>query len=137
MLSRGAYHYAHEPCFYGVRRGGAAHWRGDRTQSTVWNVPNLNPVGGSRTDENQPTGHSTQKPVRLFEIPILNHTAPGEAVYDPFVGSGTSLIAAQKTGRVAYAMDLDPKYVQVALNRWETFAGKRAKRIRAVAQRRS
>ena len=129
VLSRGAYHYGHEPCFYAVRRGSRANWCGDRTQSTVWSVPNLNPMGGTRSDENTPTGHSTQKPVRLFEIPILNHTAPGDAVYDPFVGSGSTLIAADKTSRIALVMDLDPRYVQVALDRWEAFSGRRARRI--------
>ena len=127
VLSRGAYHFAHEPCFYAVRKGATAHWGGDRTQSTVWSVPNLNPMGGIRSGEDTPTGHSTQKPVRLFEIPILNHTTMGDAIYDPFAGSGTALIAAQKTNRTAYAMDLDPKYVQVALTRWEAYTGQRAK----------
>ena len=114
-------------------------WQGDRTQSTVWTVPNLNAMGGTRTDENAPTGHSTQKPVRLFEIPLRNHTKPGEAVYDPFLGSGTTLIAAEKLGRVAYAMDVDPQYVQVATTRWETWTGTTATRLgrAATARRRS
>jgi DNA modification methylase len=130
VLSRGAYHYAHEPCFYAVRNGASAHWRGGRTQTTVWTVPNLNPIGGTREGENAPTGHSTQKPVRLFELPILNHTVRGDAVYDPFVGSGTTLIAAERTGRVAYVMDLEPRYVQATVTRWETLTGRRAKRLR-------
>jgi hypothetical protein len=132
VLSRGAYHQGHEPAFYAVRRGRSAAWHGDRSQSTVWTVQNLNPIGGSRTGDNVPTGHSTQKPVRLFEIPILNHTVRGEGVYDPFVGSGTTLIAAEKTGRVAFAMDLDEKYVQTALTRWETYTGKRARKLPAA-----
>jgi DNA modification methylase len=130
VLSRGAYHYAHEPCFYAVRNGASAHWRGGRTQTTVWSVPNLNPMGGTRDADNSPTGHSTQKPVRLFELPILNHTVRGDAVYDPFVGSGTTLIAAERTGRVAYVMDLEPRYVQATVTRWETLTGRRAKRLR-------
>ena len=137
VLSRGNYHFGHEPCFYAVRRGASARGRGDRSQSTVWNVPNLNPVGGTRTNENIPTGHSTQKPVRLWEIPMLNHTVRGEALYDPFVGSGTALIAAEKTGRVAYVMDADPKYVQVALTRWETYTGRRAKPLSRGPRRRA
>ncbi len=76
--------------------------------------------------DNVPTGHSTQKPVRLFEIPILNHTTSADAVYDPFVGSGTTLIAGEKLGRAVFAMDLDPVYVDVAIQRWETFTGQRA-----------
>lgn len=126
-LSRGDYHWQHEPCWYAVRAKANAHWQGDRTQTTVWTVPSLNAMGGARTAENAPTGHSTQKPVRLFEIPIRNHTRPGEAVYDPFVGSGTMLLAAEKTGRVAYVMDCDPQYVQVAIRRWEAWTNQSAK----------
>lgn len=128
-LSRGDYHWQHEPCWYAVRRGAAAHWRGDRTQSTLWSVPNLNPMGGSRDGENAVTGHSTQKPVRLFERPILNHTAADDAIYDPFVGSGTALIAADKTGRRAFVMDIDPQYVQVVIDRWEAYRGTAATRV--------
>jgi hypothetical protein len=138
VLSRGDYHWQHEPCWYAVRKGASSHWQGDRTQATVWAVPNLNIMGGTRQADNAPTGHSTQKPVRLFEIPILNHTTSGEPVYDPFVGSGTAVIAAEKTGRVAFAMDIDPQYVQVTVTRWEQFTGQRARRVgRAIARRRS
>jgi DNA modification methylase len=128
-LSRGDYHWQHEPCWYAVRKGGKSHWQGDRTQSTVWSVPNLNVAGGTRNEEEVRTAHATQKPVRLFEIPISNHTTPGQGVYDPFVGSGTTLIAAEKTNRVAFVMDVDPQYVQVAMSRWEQFTGKRARRL--------
>ena len=127
-LSRGDYHWAHEPAWYAVR--GKGRWHGDRRQSTVWEVANLNAMGGSRTAENAVTGHGTQKPVRLFEIPILNHTAAGEALYDAFCGSGTAIIAAEKTGRVCYAMEIDPKYVQATVTRWEAFTGQKAVRHR-------
>ena len=133
-LSRGDYHWGHEPAWYAVR--GKGRWLGDRRQTTVWEVPNLNAMGGTRTADNAVTGHSTQKPVRLFEIPLINHTLPGEAVYDPFVGSGTLVIAAQKTGRVAYAMDLDPRYVQATITRWEQFTGQRATRVGRTRPRR-
>ena len=76
-----------------------------------------------------PTGHSTQKPVRLFEVPCLNHTIPGEEVYDPFVGSGTAVMAAEKTGRTCLAMDMDPRYVQATIDRWEQCTGRRARRL--------
>jgi DNA modification methylase len=125
-LSRGDYHWAHEPVWYAVR--GTGLWRGDRTQSTVWDIPNLNPMGGTRAADNVVTGHGTQKPVRLFEIPLLNHTLAGEMVYDPFCGSGSSLIAAEKLGRVCYALDIDPRYVQATVSRWEAFTGKKARR---------
>jgi DNA modification methylase len=99
-------------------------------------VPNLGSVGGTRSGDNAPTGHATQKPVRLFEIPFLDHTRPGEAIYDPFVGSGSAIIAAEKLGRIAYAMDIDPQYVQAALTRWETFTGESATRILTPTSRR-
>ena len=108
VLGRGAYHWQHETAWFAVRRGRPAPWYGGRGQSTVWEVPNLNAIGGSRTGENTPTGHSTQKPVRLFEIPILHHATTEDGVYDPFVGSGTTLIAGEKLGRSVYAMDVDP-----------------------------
>jgi DNA modification methylase len=127
VLSRGEYHWAHEPCWYAVRRTGT--WRGDRTQTTVWDVPNLNPMGGTRSGENTVTGHATQKPVRLFELPMLNHTTTSGVVYDPFCGSGTALIAAEKTGRTCYAMEVDPRYVHVTITRWEQFTRQRATRI--------
>ena len=128
-LSRGHYHWRHEPCWYAVRRGATAQWCGDRRQSTVWEVPNLNPVGSPPGPEDAVTGHGTQKPVRLFEIPIGNHAQPGDAVYDPFVGSGTSIIAAEKTGRVCLALEIDPAYVQAAMSRWEAFTGQSAVRL--------
>ena len=123
-LSRGDYHWSHEPAWYAVRRKG--QWRGDRCQTTVWEVANLNPFGGTGGPDNVVTGHGTQKPVRLFEIPITNHTVAGDAVYDPFCGSGTALIAAEKLGRACFAMDIDPKYVQAAVTRWEAFTGRKA-----------
>jgi DNA modification methylase len=129
-LSRGDYHWGHEPAWYAVR--GKGQWRGDRRQTTVWEVPNLNPMGGTRAADNAVTGHGTQKPVRLFEIPILNHTVAGDAVYDPFCGSGTAIIAAEKLGRGCLAMEIDPKYVQAAVTRWEAFTGAKAVRHRVM-----
>ena len=126
VLSRGDYHWQHEPCWYAVRRGASAGWQGDRTQTTVWSVPNLNAMGGTRTDDNAVTGHGTQKPVRLFEMPIRNHTTRGAWVFDPFVGSGTAIIAAEKTQRRSVAMEIDPVYVQAAIDRWERFTGRQA-----------
>jgi DNA modification methylase len=125
-ISRGAYHWRHEPCWYAVRRGQTGHWRGDRTQSTVWEVANLNPFGGEGAAENEATGHGAQKPVEIMRRPILNHTCPGEACYDPFLGSGSTLIAAESTGRICYGMDIDAKYVDVAVLRWQRFSGQQA-----------
>jgi DNA modification methylase len=96
-------------------------------------------MGGTRTAENAVTGHGTQKPVRLFEIPIANHTDTTDAVYDPFCGSGTALIAAEKLGRACVAMEIDPKYVQAAVNRREAFTGKKAvcERVPRTTKRRT
>jgi DNA modification methylase len=124
VLSRGDLHWQHEPCWYAVRKGRSSNWLGDRTQSTVWEVAHLNPIGGDRAGANTPTGHATQKPVALFERPLLHHTVPGEAVYEPFAGSGSCLIAAEKTGRRCYAMEIHPVYVQVILDRWSAFTGR-------------
>lgn len=111
-LGRGHYHWQHEPCWYAVR--GSAHWRGDRSQTTVWNIP-------AREDAGH--GHGTQKPVECMRRPIENNSSPGQAVYDPFCGSGTTIIAAEMTGRVGHAVEIDPAYVDVAIRRWQAFTG--------------
>jgi hypothetical protein len=121
VLGRGDFHWGHEACWYAVRDGQSSGWRGDRTQSTVWSVPNLNPIGGTRGGENVVTGHSTQKPVALFERSILLHTTAGDTVFDPFVGSGTALIACEKTNRRCLAIELEPKYVQAVITRWQAY----------------
>jgi DNA modification methylase len=123
-LSRGHYHWQHEPCWYAVRRGQAAHWCGDRRQSTLWEVSNLNPFGGGRAEE--VTGHGTQKPVELMRRPIVNHTERGAVVYDPFLGSGTTLVAAEDTGRICYGLELQAGYVDVIVLRWQNLTGKAA-----------
>ena len=125
-ISRGAYHWHHEPCWYAVRKGQRGRWLGDRKQTTVWEVANLNPFGGDRAEENEITGHGTQKPVEIMRRPLLNHTRPGEACYDPFLGSGSTLIAAESIGRICHGMDIDPRYVDVAVLRWQRFTGKQA-----------
>ena len=79
------------------------------------------------------TGHGTQKPVRLFEIPIQNHTTARDAVFDPFCGSGTAIIAVEKMDRTCLALEIDPRYVQAAVTRWEAFTGKTATRIPSCA----
>jgi hypothetical protein len=84
----------------------------------LWTIP----TGGQDAE----TRHSTQKPVECMRRPLLNHTRAGEAVYEPFLGSGTTLIAAETTGRVCLAIELDPRYVDVAVRRWQAFTGKPA-----------
>ncbi|HTB11906.1 MAG TPA: DNA modification methylase [Bryobacteraceae bacterium] len=123
-LSRGDYHWGHEPCWYAVREGKSSNWCGDRKQSTVWEVANLNPFGGS---QNEPaTGHGTQKPVEVMRRPILNNTRLKDIVYDPFLGSGTTLIAAELTDRICYGLEIDPCYVDVIVRRWQELTGKKA-----------
>lgn len=121
-MSRGNYHWQHEPCWYAVRKGRRSNWNGDRTQSTVWQVQNLNPMGGDRNEI--ATGHGTQKPVKLFRRPIVNHTKPADSVYDPFLGSGTAMMAAELT--MCCGIDIDPRYVDVSVLRWQQFTGKEA-----------
>jgi DNA modification methylase len=82
-------------------------------------------AAGTATPADTKVDHPTQKPVLLFSIPITNHLAVGEIVYDPFAGSGSSLIAAELTGRVCYAMELDPRCCDLIRQRWEVFSGGR------------
>jgi len=124
VFSRGAYHWQHEPCWYAVRAWGHANWRGDRKQTTVWDVPNACPMGGEGQEDQ--TGHSTQKPVEVMRRPILNHTSKGEVVYDCFLGSGSTLIAAELTERLCYGLEIDPSYVDVIIRRWMKITGRQA-----------
>lgn len=111
------YQWQHEPCWYAVRKGRKGHWAGDRKQTTVWQIQH-------RKSE---TGHSTQKPVECMRRPVVNNSSPGQAVYEPFCGSGTTLIACEMEGRTAYAMELDERYCDVIVRRWQTFTGDKAK----------
>jgi site-specific DNA-methyltransferase (adenine-specific) len=123
VLSRGDYHYQHEPLWYAVRKGKKHNWQGQRDQSTVWDIDNNN--YGAKTKEEQ-TGHGTQKPIECMLRPILNNSAQGESVYDPFGGSGTTLIACERSKRNCYMMELSPAYVDVIIKRWEKETGQKA-----------
>ncbi len=116
VMSRGHYHWQHEPCWYAVK--GAGHWSGDRKQTTLWEIANKN--------QDATTVHGTQKPVECMRRPIENNSSPGQAIYEPFSGSGTTLIAAEMTGRACHAIELSPAYVDVAVRRWEAFTGLQA-----------
>ena len=116
VMGRQDYHWKHEPCLYGWKDGAGHLWASDRKQTTV-----LEFERPSRNGE-----HPTMKPVALFEYQMLNNTKGGDIVLDSFGGSGTTLIAAEKNGRVARLMELDPKYVDVIVRRWQQFTGKRA-----------
>src|SRR5437667_8323600 len=95
-----------------------------RGKLNVWDSPSPKFIMGRSKEEK--FDHPTQKPVELMRRPILNHTKPGEFVYDPFLGSGTTLAAAEVTQRGCYGMELDPKYVDVVVERWQGLSGKRA-----------
>jgi len=121
-MGRGDYHWKHEPCWYAVKGGGS--WKGDRKQTTVWEIASpLHIMGGSKEEK---TAHPTQKPVECMKRPIENNSSPGQAVYEPFSGSGTTIIAAEMTGRHCYAIELSPAYVDVAIKRWQDFTGQEA-----------
>ena len=127
VFGRGHYHWQHESCWYAVKHGATASWFGDRKQTTVWQIDNANLMKGGKLDD-QHTGHSTQKPVECMRRPIENNSSPGQAVYDPFVGSGTTIIAAEMTGRACHAIEISPTYCDVAVIRWQNFTGKQATR---------
>lgn len=110
-LSRGDYHWRHESCLYAVRNGANHLWSGARDQSTVWEIRRADDAGH---------GHGTQKPLECMERPIRNHEGD---VYEPFCGSGTTIIAAERQKRRCYAIEIEPKYVAVTLQRWADMTG--------------
>jgi DNA modification methylase len=121
-IGRGHYHWQHEPCWYAVReKGGSAKWCGDRTQSTVWDI--------DAKDQDTQTRHGTQKPITCMERPVRNHGCKADDVYDPFLGSGTTLIACERLGRRCFGLELDAAYCDVIAQRWENFTGKKGTRI--------
>lgn len=134
VFGRGDYHFQHEPAFYAVQEGAdeqwhfvpehevasytvrdgkPGHYEGGRKQSTVWHIEHMK----------SETGHGTQKPVEAMKRPIENNSQPGQSIYEPFSGSGTTVIAAEITGRRAFAIELNPLYVDVGVMRWQAFTG--------------
>lgn len=118
VLSRGNYHWKHEPAWYAVRKGKKADWHGGRKKNTVWDIP--------LTVDDGSTGHGTQKPVECMRRPMENNSLPGDWIYEPFSGSGSTIIAGEQSGRRVLAMELSPAYVDVAVRRWQRFTGKDA-----------
>ena len=118
-LGRADYQRAYEPLWYGWREGAAHHWCGDRDQGDVWTIarPSESPL------------HPTMKPLALMERAIRNSSRDGDLVLDPFAGSGSTLIACERTGRVCAGIEVDPVYVDVAVARWERFSGNAAERV--------
>ena len=114
VIGRGAYQWRHELAIYCTRGKKPVAWRGGRAQSDIWEISHIKSM----------TGHSTQKPVEAMRRPILNHTKTGDSVYDPFMGSGTTIIAAETCARAAVGSELFPAYVDIGVMRWQNFTGK-------------
>jgi DNA modification methylase len=119
VMGRADYHYRHEAIYYGWTPGGSHHAVTDRTQDSVWEIPRP-----KRSEE-----HPTMKPVDLVARAVTNSTDPRQIILDTFVGSGTTIIAAEQLGRRCYAMEIDPRYVAVAIKRWEQFTGRQAVKL--------
>ena len=141
-LSRGDYHWQHECCWYAVREDNSecpeithycegydsclyavrknqkSHWQGSRSESTVWQI--------DYKDQDTQTTHGTQKPVECMRRPMLNNSEPNDIIYEPFCGSGTTIIAAESCRRICYAVELNPEYVDMAVRRWQDFTGQKA-----------
>ncbi len=113
-MGRGHYHFQHEAAWYAVRKGCRSGWCGDTTQSTVWKL--------DREDHQ----HPTVKPVECMARPIRNHGGKDDDVYDPFLGSGTTIIAAEQLGRRCYGLEISPAYCDVIVERWEKLTGGKA-----------
>jgi DNA modification methylase len=121
VISRGDYHYKHEPCWYAVRKGKNHNWQGSRSETSLWEIDK--PLKSE-------TGHSTQKPIECMARPIRNNSAISESVYDPFLGSGTTMVACQNLNRKCRGIEISPQYVAVCLERMKTaFSGIEIKRL--------
>src|SRR6266576_882151 len=117
VLSRGDYHWQHEPCWYAVREGKRHQWAGDRSQTTLWAI-------AARDDAGH--GHGTQKPIECMKRPLENNSKRGDYVYDPFAGSSTTLIACEMTGRHALTVEIVPAYCDIGCLRWQIISRKEA-----------
>lgn len=128
VFGRAHYHWQHEPAWYAVRKGAQANWTGDRKQTTLWQIANK--IASKGEDMN--TVHGTQKPVECMARPMMNHGEKGDLVYDPFLGSGTTIVAAEQMGRRCFGFELSPIYVDTIIERWEKFTGGKAKLLTTV-----
>jgi DNA modification methylase len=141
-LSRGEYHWQHEcclyalrddegecpdmpgycegyeACWYAVREAKKSHWQGDRKSTTLWDI--------DFSGQDTATAHGTQKPVECMRRPMINNSEPGDLIYEPFAGSGTTIIAAQSIKRICYAVELNPEYVDIAVRRWQDYTSQTA-----------
>lgn len=121
VISRGAYHWQHEPCWYAVKKGVSAGWIGTRDQSTVWALASPKAIMAGSAEEK--LDHPTQKPFECMARPVRNHSGD---VYEPFCGSGTTVVAAESLHRRCFAMEIDPRFVDVAVLRWQRYCGQEA-----------
>jgi len=152
VIGRGHYQHQHESLWYAVRKGATAKWQGGRRQTTVFRLlqdavredeqifvrweeadQTLYALSGDESTvweipkpQKSKTGHSTQKPVECMARPIRNNSSPGQAVYEPFCGSGTTVIACEMEGRSCLGMELNPAYIDVIVRRWQEFTGNAA-----------
>jgi DNA modification methylase len=116
-FSMGDYHHYHEPCYVAVKKGCKHNWQGSRKERTVWEIQSRAACGDvSKMEEF--TGHGTQKPLECMAKPIRNNSGEGEGVYDPFLGSGTTLIAAENLKRKCYGIEISSAYCDVTVKRW-------------------
>lgn len=127
-FSRCFYHWKHESCFYAVKKGHRQNWKGNRKQCTVWDIASLS-FWGKSTDEDEITVHSTQKPIECMKRPIMNHTDENDWVYDPFLGSGTTLIAAEQCNRRCIGIEMSPFYCDTIVKRYVKFMKREGKEI--------
>ena len=120
LLGMGDYHWKHETCIYATR--GKHNWKGGRDKTTVWDIPLIMFL---KKDEGS-WGHGTQKPIECMKRPIENNSDKGDWVYDPFCGSGTTIIAAERTGRKCIACEISPRYCDAIVRRWKSETGGKA-----------
>ena len=124
-ISRGDYHWQHEPCWYAVKKGHKHNWQGARDQSTLWEISNLSSFGKNVNEGEECTSHGTQKPIDCMARPIKNNTEAGDYVYDPFLGSGTTLIAAEQLNRKCIGIEISPAYCDIIIQRWINYRVKK------------
>jgi DNA modification methylase len=118
VIGRGDYHWKHETCWYAVKKGSSHNWQGDRKQTTVWDIPTIHSFKNGKNKEDWGlVDHSCQKPIKCMAIPIQNNSKQGDLIADPFLGSGSTMVASHQLKRKCYGIELDPKYCDVIIKR--------------------
>jgi len=121
VFSRGDYHWKHEPCWYAVKKGSKHNWQGSRKETTVWDIESIL-QSSKHVEADKAQIHGTQKPVECMARPIRNNSKEGEGVYDPFGGSGTTMVAGEQLGRPVYMIEISPQYCEVIIQRMKALA---------------